>query len=67
MGAPAQESRSKHMKDVILPMLTGSGLVPPLAAFLLLGAAVFVIASRLAHDADRIADATGLDRLAGRP
>jgi len=50
------------MKDVILPMLTGSGLVPPLAAFLLLGAAVFVIASRLAHDADRIADATGLGR-----
>lgn len=50
------------MKDVILSMLTGSGLLPPLAAFLFLGAAVFVIASRLTHDADRIADATGLGR-----
>jgi len=51
------------MKDVILAMLTGSGLAPPLAAFLLLGTAVFFIASRLARDADRIADATGLGRL----
>jgi cation:H+ antiporter len=51
------------MKDLVLPVLTGNGLGPPLAAFLLLGAAVFVIASRLARDADRIADATGLGRL----
>ena len=51
------------MKDLILPMLTGSGLTPPLVAFLLLGVAVFVIASRLAQDADRIADATGLGRV----
>lgn len=51
------------MKDAILPMLTGNGLGPPLVAFLLLGAMVFVIASRLARDADRIATATGLGRL----
>jgi len=51
------------MKDALLAMLTGNGLVPPLAAFLLLGVAVFFIASRLAQDADRIADATGLGRL----
>lgn len=61
--AAAAGSRNRLMKDVILPMLTGNGLVPPLIAFLLLGAVVFVIASRLAQDADRIADATGLGRV----
>jgi cation:H+ antiporter len=51
------------MKDLILPMLTGRGPGLPLIVFLLLGAAVFIIAARLAQDADRIADATGLGRL----
>ncbi|MEO8444796.1 MAG: hypothetical protein ABI567_07325 [Gammaproteobacteria bacterium] len=51
------------MKEALLPLLTGNGLGPPLGAFLVLGALVFLIASRLAQDADLIADATGLGRL----
>jgi cation:H+ antiporter len=51
------------MRDLVLPILTGQGLTTPLAAFLLLGTAVFLLASRLAQDADRIADSTGLGRL----
>jgi cation:H+ antiporter len=51
------------MKETLLALLVGNGLGPPLSAFLLLGAVVFLIASRLARDADLIADATGLGRL----
>lgn len=51
------------MNEAILGMLTGHGLGLPLGTFLLLGALVFLIASRLARDADLIADATGLGRL----
>lgn len=51
------------MKETLLSLLVGSGIGPPLGAFLLLGALVFLIASRLARDADLIADATGLGRL----
>ncbi len=51
------------MKEALLALLVGSGIAPPLGAFLVLGALVFLIASRLARDADLIADATGLGRL----
>lgn len=51
------------MKETLLALLVGNGIGPPLGAFLLLGALVFLIASRLARDADLIADATGLGRL----
>jgi cation:H+ antiporter len=44
-------------------LLTGRGLLIPLAAFLALGATVFAVASRLAAHADAIAEATGLGRL----
>jgi cation:H+ antiporter len=47
----------------LLALLTGQGLAWPLAAFALLAALVFVAASRLAKDADAIADATGLGRV----
>ena len=46
-----------------LELLTGRGLLPPLAAFVALGVAVFAIASRLAGHADAIAAATGLGRV----
>lgn len=51
------------MKEFFLSILTGHGVLPPLAAFLIAGALVFAIASRLARHADAIADATGLGRL----
>jgi cation:H+ antiporter len=51
------------MKEALLPLLVGKGIALPLGTFLLLGALVFLIASRLARDADLIADATGLGRL----
>ncbi|HEY8507831.1 MAG TPA: hypothetical protein VIL32_05695, partial [Steroidobacteraceae bacterium] len=51
------------MSEAILASLTGRGVLLPLAAFLLAGAAVFTIASRLARQADAIADATGLGRV----
>lgn len=51
------------MKEAFLALLVGSGIGPPLGTFLLLGALVFLIASRLARDADLVADATGLGRL----
>jgi len=47
----------------VLALLTGKGLAWPVAAFALLAALVFVAASRLAKDADAIADATGLGRV----
>lgn len=49
--------------DSALRLLTGNGLALPLAVFALLGAAVFVAASRLAKHADAIADATGIGRI----
>lgn len=50
------------MKALALETLTGHGLWLPMAVFLLLGAVIFAVASRLAHAADAIADATGLGR-----
>jgi cation:H+ antiporter len=44
-------------------MLTGHGVLVPLAAFALTGVAVFLVGSRLARHADAISDATGLGRL----
>lgn len=49
--------------EAVLSGLTGRGVLVPLGMFVLTGAAVFVIASRLARHADAIADATGLGRL----
>jgi cation:H+ antiporter len=46
-----------------LALLTGKGLAWPLAVFIALAALVFLAASRLAKDADAIADATGLGRV----
>jgi len=50
------------MKVLVLETLTGHGPWLPMAAFLLLGAIVFAVASRLARAADVIADTTGLGR-----
>jgi cation:H+ antiporter len=47
----------------VLALLTGKGLAWALAAFAVLAALVFAAASRLAKDADAIADATGLGRV----
>jgi cation:H+ antiporter len=44
-------------------MLAGRGALLPLGAFIGVGIAVFLVASRLARHADAIADATGLGRL----
>lgn len=51
------------MKGFFVSMLTGHGVVLPLVVFALAGAAVFLVASRLAQYADAIADATGLGRM----
>jgi len=51
------------MKEFLLASLTGHGLMLPSGAFALAGILVFVAASKLAHHADAIADATGLGRL----
>lgn len=51
------------MSGTIQALLAGHGVLPPLGVFLLTGAVVFAIASRLARHADAIADATGLGRL----
>lgn len=50
------------MKTWVLELLTGQGPWLPLGSFVLLGALIFAIASRLARAADAIADATGLGR-----
>ncbi|HEU0224425.1 MAG TPA: hypothetical protein VFR29_03245 [Steroidobacteraceae bacterium] len=50
------------MKESVLLLLTGHGAGLPLASFAVLGAAVFVVASRLARAADVIAETTGLGR-----
>lgn len=51
------------MKEELLLALTGHGVAPPAILFAIVGALVFVVASRLAHYADVIAEATGLGRL----
>jgi cation:H+ antiporter len=51
-----------ELKELALQLLTGYGPWLPMAAFLLLGMLIFVVASRLAHAADSIADSTGLGR-----
>lgn len=50
------------MKELALAAITGHGPLLPLAAFLVLGALIFGVASRLARAADTIADTTGLGR-----
>jgi cation:H+ antiporter len=51
------------VKALMLAALTGQGVPLPVGAFLLVGIAVFVVASRLTKHADAIADATGLGRI----
>jgi cation:H+ antiporter len=51
------------MHDVVVSALGGRGMLPPLGAFLLAGALVFLVAARLARHADAVADATGLGRI----
>ncbi|HEU4532248.1 MAG TPA: hypothetical protein VFR59_13730 [Steroidobacteraceae bacterium] len=51
------------MSDLVLAWLTGRGLIVPLAVYVLVGAAIFAIAFRLARYADAIADATGIGRI----
>lgn len=51
------------MHEWALSVLGGRGPHVPLAAFIGVGVAVFIVASRLARHADAIADATGLGRL----
>jgi cation:H+ antiporter len=51
------------MSALVLSLLTGKGLAWSIAAFALLAALVFASASRLAKDADAIADTTGLGRV----
>lgn len=70
MGAPAggrdgyeEGFAVSEIEDALLPLLTGRGLGLPSAVFALVGAAVFLVASRLAKHADAIADATGLGRV----
>jgi len=50
------------MTEFVFEALVGHGLWLPLAVFLLLGAVIFAVASRLAYAADAISDATGLGR-----
>jgi len=50
------------VKEQALAAITGHGPLLPLAAFLVLGALIFLAASRLARAADVIADTTGLGR-----
>jgi cation:H+ antiporter len=50
------------MHDLAFSVLGGRGLWVPLAAFVAVGVAVFLVASRLARHADAIADTTGLGR-----
>jgi cation:H+ antiporter len=51
------------MHEWALSMLGGRGVLLPLAAFVGVGVAVFLVASRLARHADAVADATGLGRM----
>lgn len=52
-----------QVEDTLLQFLTGRGLAVAAVAFALVGAVVFLVASRLARHADAIADATGLGRV----
>lgn len=49
--------------EFVLGLLTGRGPLVPLGTFILVGVAVFFIASNLARHADSVASATGLGRL----
>jgi cation:H+ antiporter len=51
------------VKAALLGLLQGQGPAVPAAAILLVGAAVFVLANRLARDANTVATATGLGGL----
>lgn len=51
------------MKEQFLSILVGHGVTVPLVAFALAGALVYFIASKLAHHADAVAEASGLGRL----
>lgn len=51
------------MHDLVFAALAGRGALLPLAAFLVAGALVFLVAFRLARHADAVADATGLGRM----
>ena len=51
------------MKAIVLALLTGHGIVPPLAAFVLAGLLIFMIAATLTRHADAIADSSGLGRV----
>lgn len=50
------------MKEQALALLIGQGPWLPLLAFLVLGALIFALATKLAHSADAISDTTGLGR-----
>lgn len=51
------------MRDLLVSTLTGQGLMRPLIAFAVTGLLVGWVASRLARQADAVADATGLGRI----
>lgn len=51
------------MRTYVLELLTGEGPWLPLGVFVLLGAVIFVVATRLTRAADTIADVTGLGRV----
>lgn len=51
------------MQQLFLEVLTGRGVLLPLAVFLSAGMLVFAVAARLAQHADVLADVTGLGRL----
>jgi cation:H+ antiporter len=47
------------VKAILHDVLAGSGPLPPFIGLAVLGGLVFLVASRLAHDADAISDETG--------
>jgi len=51
------------IRDSVLDLLTGRGIVIPAGALAFAAGLVYACASRLARRADEIADATGLGRL----
>lgn len=51
------------LQDLLLAVLLGRGVLPPLGAFAIAGIAVYAVASHLTRYADDIAAATGLGRL----
>jgi cation:H+ antiporter len=62
-GSLARRQVGMSMQELALSILGGRGPLLPLAAFIGVGVAVFLVASRLARHADAVADATGLGRL----